>query len=93
MIKTVVVSKPRKLKARWTVEQIADLGTYYSIDAEKDLVDALSFAIRQEIDAEFVDKLHKKAREEQVQEYKEAWIKKGIICPEPLPFELSDKIY
>ncbi len=56
-----VVTKTRKLKARWSPELSQDLNTWHNLDAEAELTSILSETIAQDIDAEILGDLLKGA--------------------------------
>lgn len=51
-----IVSKPRKLKCKWSMDQMADLSTYHLI-SNKTILESWASEIRMEIDKEIIESL------------------------------------
>lgn len=58
---STVHSRPRKLRARWSVESAQDLRALYGVDGELELVAAMVEEIKAEINREIVVDIEKKA--------------------------------
>lgn len=52
-----IVSKPLKLKCKWSLEQMADLSTTFGIPNEKAITERWALDIRHEIDKEIIESL------------------------------------
>ncbi len=50
---------PRTLNAIWTIEALKDVSTLHGSDLEKEITDALSASIAEEIDAEIIREMGK----------------------------------
>jgi len=57
VLRQAVVSKTRRLQAKWTIETMQDLSSNHGIDLESEITQALSAEIVQEIDNEIVTDL------------------------------------
>lgn len=52
-----IVVRPRKLKATWTMEAAQDLKSFHGIDAECELINAMSTEMTREIDEAIIHRL------------------------------------